>query len=192
MKPNPLNTLHPSAIGLLLLLFPSCEAEEETGVHLFVKDGKKTSVIESGWTQGDGYIEGDKHQQSSTLYATKELGGGDFRVSVQVSMPDDSSAGFIELGPTQLHFERGELWIEGRAVTNKTVFASARPHLKSDSLVTIRITGAEGELMLEVNEGYMGTLKQVVPVKGKIGIYPTRGLIRVRSFFAAGDLVDPR
>ncbi|NQT11665.1 MAG: exo-alpha-sialidase, partial [Planctomycetes bacterium] len=178
-------------VWAVALLGPA--AAQETA--LFVEDGKPLACEQVGgtWRRGDGFL--SQQGTGRHLNANRAAGPGDLHVRVRITLEtlQHTAASFVFDDRSHFGFDGGDLrfFTQGPLFGKTRFLGKATDHvtpkkpfdfeiIRRGKEMTFLIDGTEVH-RVEVGDGPLGTL----------GLRPWRSTMRVYSFTATGNLVDP-
>ena len=184
-------TRYLAILGVLGLAYPVVG-----GDVLFVDHGIPTLVRVEGkpWARREGTIECGG--LNNYLYAGKALGAGDFHIKARLTILKlaNSAASFTLDGESHFGFEggNGKLFVQGPLLSRTTQFIGDPAQFITDGkpfgFEVVR-KGSEIRFLIDGKEAWKSRFTNSRPVA--FGFRPWRSTLRIESFSASGDLVDP-
>lgn len=163
----------------------------------------QNGVVETGspgtWVEQNGYIAilSDASGEAG-LFASRDLGTGDFQITAQLSLSELNATGAaFQLGSSYFGFDgpNQQLYLSGAlAGRHHVVLGPARTHIKPEEWFTFEVSRTDGTIRFQINDqlihsvgsfagiGHFGftysPLGRVAPV--------TEGMLRIQEFAGTG------
>ena len=172
-----------------ILVVTACHAAET----VFVKQGEPLAIVEAGqaWRRGAGWLENSG--TGNFLYASKQLGPGDFKITARFSLDKlDGTAASLVFGENHFGFDgRGhKLFLEGPDFGPTRTLGTNTDFITAGQPVEAEIIRAGSKLTLRLAGREVASVPCETGAVGQFGLRPWRATMRVYDFAASGNLVE--
>ncbi len=160
---------------------------------VFVKQGEPLAVVEAGqpWRHGPGWLENSG--TGKFLYAAKQLGAGDFKITARFSLEKlDGTAASLVFGENLFGFDGrgGKLFLEGPDFSPTRTLGSSTNFLTPGQPVEAEVTRTGSRLTLRLAGKEVASVSCDTGAVGQFGLRPWRATMRVYDLAASGNLVN--